>query len=320
MRIEQDYPRATAHPHHRVGLLAVSLIISIFLAACSSDAKSSIPSAVSPATGPSDIANQDIPGTEEFGMTKKELVQNIETIESLIAACMNDAGFEYVAADYRTTRQAMLADKSLPGLSEKQFFAQYGYGISTLYTGLDPQLADRTTPARIGLGQENLRIFNSLSSADQVAYNHTLFGEHTDATFAVTLESEDFSRTGGCTRAAIEQVFTPEQLTVSYYNPLDALVDQDPRMIAALEDWRNCMHKAGFDYNTPEDTEPAIKERLEAITNGAAVETLPADAQAALVELEGEERAVAVADYNCALEYVEPVALKVERDLLKGSQ
>lgn len=265
------------------------------------------------------VSMDSMPGSEEFGMSKEELVQNIESVEAFIAACMSDAGFEYIAVDYNTVRQGMLADKSLPGLSEKQFFEQYGYGISTLYTGLDPQAADVNTPARIGLGPDNLHIYNSLSPADQAAYNHTLFGEHTDATFATTLEAEDFSRTGGCTRAAIEQVFTLEQLTVTYFNPLDALIAQDPRMVAGLEAWSNCMRDAGFDYNTPEDPEPDFKARLDAITHGLKAKELSTSEQAALTQLQGEERAVAVADFNCGLQFIEPVADQVQRELLGGS-
>lgn len=313
----------------RLLIPAVILLFTLFTSACSGSQPPSPPANDPPAEKPTPTTNQlpvptqpktlsmdKMPGTEEFGMSKEELVQNIEAVEGYIAACMNEAGFEYVAVDYKTARQGMVADKSLPGLSEKQFFEQYGYGISTLYTGLAPQVADVNTPARIGLGADNLRIFNNLSPADQVAYNHTLFGEHSDATFATTLEAEDFSRTGGCTRAAIEQVFTPEQLTVTYFNPLDALIAQDPRMVAGLEAWSACMRDAGFDYSTPEDPEPDFKARLDAITQGRKVEELSAAEQAALVQLQGEERAVAVADYNCGLQFVEPVALQVERELL----
>ena len=86
----------------------------------------------------------------------------------------------------------------------------------------------------MGLGDRNVQIFKNLSPADQVAYNRALLGENTDATFAVGLELENFSRCGGCTVKAIEQVFTPEQLKSTYYNPLDALINNDPRMKAAL--------------------------------------------------------------------------------------
>lgn len=273
-----------------------------------------------PAASQGSATGQDaLPGTEEFGMSKEELVTNIEAVESLIAECMSQAGFEYIAVDYATARKGMTSDKSLPGLSDEEYMNQFGYGISTLYTGLPAQLADAGTPAKIGLGEQNLQIFNNLSPADQVAYNHTLLGENTDATFAVALEAEDFSWTGGCTRKAIEQVFSPEQLKTSYYNPLDALVDQDPRMIAALAEFADCMREAGFDYNHPEQIEDDIKKRLHDITRGAPVETLPPDAQAALTELQGEERAVAVVHVECEESIIEPVAEQILRELYAGT-
>ena len=89
----------------------------------------------------------------------------------------------------------------------------------------------------MGLGEQNVQIFASLSPADQVAYNRALFGDNPDASFAVGVEIEDFSRCGGCTREAIEQVFDAEQLDATYYNPLDALINNDPRMKAALREY-----------------------------------------------------------------------------------
>src|SRR5215475_1276205 len=80
-------------------------------------------------------------GTEEFGMSPRELVQAIEKTEQLIARCMREQGFQYIAADYNTVRKGMSADKRLPGLSEEEFINRHGFGISTLYTGLPPQLS-----------------------------------------------------------------------------------------------------------------------------------------------------------------------------------
>jgi hypothetical protein len=143
----------------------------------------------------------------------------------------------------------------------------------------------------------------------------TPFGEYADATFAVGLETEDFSRTGGCTRAAIEQVFGSEVLNLTYYSPLDALVQQDPRMIAALSEFANCMRAAGFNYSNPNEVEPEIRKRLYDITKGAPPEALSSDARAALTELQGEERAVAVIAENCTIRIIEPVEDQVLREL-----
>ncbi len=305
----------------RVGLLAFGLVIGILMAACGRSSQSSDPSTNTSAAPPGSTTSQDaLPGTEEFGLSKEGLVKSIEAVESLIAECMNDAGFEYVAVDYNTVRRGMQADKSLPGLSERQYINQYGFGISTLYTGLSPQLADATTPAKIGLGEQNVEIFKNLSPADQVAYNRTLFGDNPDATFAVAIETEDFSRTGGCTRAAIEQVFTPEQLSTTYLNPKDALIEQDPRMIAALAEFAECLRAEGFDYTYEREVEPDLKRRLYAITGGAPIESLSADARAALTELQGFERALAVVVYDCESRILDPVEDQVERELFAGRQ
>ena len=261
-----------------------------------------------------------IPGKEEFGMTMDQLVTSIEAVEANISTCMTEAGFEYIAVDYNTVRRGMVADKSLPGVGGRQFIEQYGYGISTLYTGHAPQLSDVTTPAKLGLGDQNVRIFQSLSPADQVAYTHTLFGEHPDATFAVALETEDFSRTGGCTRKSIEKVFKPEQFSATYLNPFDALVEQDPRMIAANGKYAECLRAAGFDYNFERDIEPDLRRRLDAVTEGLPVESLSADALAGLQELQGYERALAGVASDCEARILDPVASQVERELYAGPQ
>ena len=41
-------------------------------------------------------------GTQEFGLSPRDLVQAIEKTEGLIARCMREHGLEYVAADYET--------------------------------------------------------------------------------------------------------------------------------------------------------------------------------------------------------------------------
>jgi hypothetical protein len=302
--------------------LTLGTIITFMLMACGGNSPPPAATSENSATTQSSTAEQsnppsrdNLPGTDEFGMTREELVENSEKVESLIADCMSEAGFEYIAADFATVRRGMVSDKSLPGLSEQEFFEQYGYGVSTLYTGLPPQQADVNTPAKIGLGERNVQIYNNLSPADQIAYNRTLFGENTNATFAVSLEAENFARTGGCTRAAIEQVFTPEQLAVTYLNPLNVLIEQDPRMAAALADFGECVRAEGFDYSHPEEIENDMKNRLYAITDGAPVESLSADARSALAELQTLERAVAIVAFRCEVRILEPVEDRIEREL-----
>jgi hypothetical protein len=256
-------------------------------------------------------------GTEEFGLSPRELVQAIEKAEQLIARCMREQGFEYIAVDYDTVREGMAADKRLPGLSEEEFVDRYGFGVSTFYTGLPPQLSTGYSPARIGLGERNVQIFRALSPADQVAYNRALFGEDVNTTLAVALEIEDLSRTGGCTRKAVAEIFKPDQLKASHYNPQDALINKDPRMKAALGFWRREMKKAGFDYGHPDEIEPDLRNRLNALTAGGRllVSKMSPDQQIALQKLQDFERRVAVKSFKMQEEVLAPVEERIQQEL-----
>lgn len=211
------------------------------------------------------------PGSEEFGLTERELVQAVEKVESLIAECMRAQGFEYIAADYRTVRRGMSAIQKLPGMGEEEFIEAHGYGIATHYTGQPPQLVEGYSPGKVGLGERNVQIFKNLSPVAQVAYNRALLGENTDATFLVSFDIENFSRCGGCTLKAIEQVFKPEQLKATYINPKDEMMAKDPRMRAALRTYAEEMRKAGFSYTHPDEVENDVRTRLYAITNGGVI-------------------------------------------------
>jgi len=256
-------------------------------------------------------------GSEEFGMSRRELVQAIEQGEELIARCMREQGFQYIAADYNTVSAGMKADKSMPGLSEEDFISKYGFGVATMYTGQPPQLTTGYSPARVGLGERNVQIFKSLPPADQVAYNRALFGENPEATFAVALETENLSLSGGCTRKAIEQIFKPEQLKTSYYNPQNAFINNDPRMKAALRKFASEMKRSGFDYNHPDDVEPDIRARLAALTRNASipVEKMTQDQRAELKKLQDFERRVAAKTYKLHEDVLAPVEEKIQQEL-----
>lgn len=262
---------------------------------------------------------QDQPGsgTEEFGLSPKQLVVAVEKVEALISHCMREQGFTYVAVDYDTVRRGMTADKSLPGLSEEEFVGKYGFGVSTMYTGQPPQLATGYSPGKVGLGERNVEIFRKLSPADQVAYNRALLGKNNGAVFAVGLETENFSQTGGCTRTAIEQFFPPDQVKSTYYNPADALVNKDSRMKSALGYYAREMNRAGFKYNHKDEVEPDIRQRLDALTNGGTllVEAMSAEQLAALKGLQDYERRVAAKNFELKTQVLEPLEEKILEEM-----
>jgi hypothetical protein len=273
--------------------------------------------ALLPRPGVADVNPTAVMGTMEFGMTESQLVRNVERVETLIAQCMRKQGFEYVPVDYNTIRSGMEIVETMPGMSEEKFVSQFGFGISTLYVGIPPQLSTGYNPARTGLGEQNVRIFQSLSSTDQAAYTRALFGDNPEATFAVSLEEENFSRCGGCTRQALEQVFTEEQLASTYYNPMDAMVSQDPRMKKALRKFSEEMRKRGFDYAHPDDVKPDLLERLDAITDNRSipVDQLTPDQQEALRDLQEYERKVARVAFKLAEDIFDPVEERIQREM-----
>lgn len=324
----------------KIGLLLVVLIMGVLLAACGGAAApaastttpaTAVPNAATSQNAASQSAATAAPTTAakqsnntgqgnaqnqsdfaEFGLTEAEVARRVDKVESLIAQCMRDAGFEYVPVDYPTVRKAMNSNSKPSGMKAADFRAKFGYGITTQYAGANKQ-------AEMGEGAQNIRIRNSLSTADRTAYLHTLYGDNPSATFVVSLDSEDFSQTGGCTRKAVEQVFSPAELGpgfVNLQNAQGARIDQDPRVIAANKDWAACMRKAGYSYNNSDEIKADLAKRLDAITHGADPATLPADAQAALKQLQGEELAIAAADHQCNVKFVDPIRKQVETELL----
>ncbi len=257
------------------------------------------------------------PGREEFGLTTKQLVQYVERVEAGIAKCMRAQGFEYIAADYETVRKGMSADKKLPGMSEEDFIAKHGFGAATMYTGEAMQLVSGYSPAKVGLGERNVNLFKSLSSASQAAYNRALLGQNTDATFAIGLERENFSRVGGCTLDAVKQVFSPEQLNASYYNPKDAIVNKDPRMKTALRKYAAEMRKHGYDYNHPDEVEPDVRKRLDTLTKGGtiAVDKMSTEQMAAFKTLQNYERRAALKNHELAEKIFKPVEEQIEKEM-----
>lgn len=137
----------------------------------------------------------------------------------------------------------------------------------------------------------------------------------------MSLDNEDFSQVGGCTGEAVGQVFDETELSVAYVNPKDALVEQDPRVIAATEAWASCMRGAGFDYVRPDAGEADVSEHLPLLLDGHAPQDLDPGRQALLVDLQGEEKALARADlFDCASKVLDPVIANVESEVFGEPQ
>ncbi len=244
-----------------------------------------------------------LPGIKEFGLNEVQFAEHVEKTQALIAACMTEAGFEYIPVDVKTIEAAQKRMRTDPGYTRRSYKEKWGLGVTTRF---DSPVRDT------GLGP-NLDIWKSLSESDQAAYSRTLWGDQPRADFVFTLDEEDFSRTGGCTREAVKQVFTAEQLTGAYVNPKDVLVDSDPRIVKATENWSECMHERGFEYE--EDQDEIIEEyqeRLDKLLDGDDPASLTGSDAEALKKLQGQEIAVSLADLDCQIKYTDDIYRKVE--------
>jgi hypothetical protein len=274
---------------------------ALVLAACGGSDEKTPDQTQQPTSGGN--GNQEV-GKEEFGLTEEGLVIAIEDTETAIASCMDGEGFDYIPIDPVSFRNAMASLAAVPGLNDEEFVAQYGYGFTTL-----------PPTQKFRAGEENQAIYEDLPPADQVAYDRALWGENTETTFVFMLENEDFEGAGGCTKTAIDEVFTAEQRNPNFSNPFDVQVAQDPRMIDATKEWATCMSADGYDYESPEDAEDQILDRYDSLTKGQDPTTLTGSDADALKALQAEELAIAAADLVCAEEFLIPVEDQVERDI-----
>jgi hypothetical protein len=254
-------------------------------------------------TSASENGQKKLPGIKEFGLTEQQYNQHIEKTQQAISKCMADAGFEYVPVDVTTIAAAQARVRMDPGLTRRTYKQKYGLGVTTRY---DDPVRD------IGLGP-NLKIWHSLPPAEEEAYSRTLFGEDPKADFAFTFDEEDFSTTGGCTRKAVKQAFTKKQISGTYVNPKDVLVDSDPRFVKARHQWSVCMHNRGYEYK--EDQDEIIEEyedRLDNLLQGDDPRALTGARLDALHKLQKSEIQVSLADLACQLKWTDDIEREVE--------
>lgn len=280
----------------RVNVLAAAL--ALILIACGGGSDSAQAGTL-PTSGTAPPAT-DLPGTQAFGLTDEKFAASVDATEALIASCMAEAGFEYVPVDVTAFLEVEEWLRRDPSMTREEYKSQWGYGITTSFDH----------PARdVGLGPQNLRIYEDLSPADQVAYDRALFGEDTDATFAITLDDEDFTSTGGCTSEAIDQVFPAEMRTGTFVNPKDVLVESDPRVAAAEQEWADCMADAGYEYTDQDEIIEEFEEQLDVVAGDDDPEELTGSRLDGLRQIQDDEIAVALKDLECQ----EPVDIAVRQ-------
>ena len=290
------------HGRRRRIALAAIVCLPLLAAGCgeSKDTSSSTSTNQAAATG----------GTIEdlLGFSRKGIAAASAKVENSIASCMKAEGFDYVPVD-PVAQQAALTGK--PNMSDEEFEQQFGYGITTLYGRATAQ-TDPNATIRAGLGE-----------ADRAAYDRALSGGKPDQTFALAVDTGDFTELGGCTKKATDKAFGGTQLLQTLQRKLDELDDSiaaDQRMVRAQEAWRRCMKDAtGNEYEDAESIEDEIKQRFERVVGSVVPpgEVAPPGTEvdmAALRKLQQDELDLFRKDLACEKQHIDPVETKVRQE------
>ena len=280
----------------RPALVAGALTCVVLLAGCG-------------ATDPKEKPPSQTGGSieDQLGFTRKGITAAQAKVENEIATCMKNQGFDYIPGD-PVAVQAALTGK--PNMTDAEFEAQFGYGISTLYGRGTPQ------------SDPNVKIRDALSPVDRTAYDKALSGGQPDQTFFHAVDTGDFSQLGGCTKAATDKAFGGSALLSTLQRKLDELDDSilaDQRMVKANAAWTKCMQDAtGESFEDAAAIEDEITKQFEKIVGpplppGQVAAEGTYD-KAALATLQRREVELSDKDVACEKKKITPVEDVVRKE------
>ncbi|PZF80958.1 hypothetical protein [Jiangella anatolica] len=257
--------------------------------------------------------------------------QKLRQVEELVAACMEEAGFEYIPVDPMAGDTGEDPFAEAYALPPDEFAREYGYGYTTL---MNPEKEQEWV-------DPNQEIRDGLSEGALEEYYRVLWGdgvEVADGGGGVAISPQEGA--SGAPQAPLQQGCHGEARAEVYgeddgmmmgpdmsefeglFEDLDALrqrIESDPRITEAAEEWAACMAEAGYsEFEGPDDPESAVMDRLSelygwddeaptdapeedepSVSIGGEGGELPEIDEAALAELQEYEIAVATADYEC---------------------
>lgn len=243
---------------------------------------------------------------EMYGGDNEEALNRMSLqVEERVAACMAEAGFEYVPVDW--SQGSFDADAALEvEWGTPEFAEEYGYGATT-----DPYGDSSPETASTDPNQANNEIVEAMSESEQQAYQEALWGPDTG-------EEEWTWETGGCQGSAQHEVDLENGVAGDEFDAMEeemmTMQDSmaaDPRITALHAEWASCMADAGHSgFSAPQDAEESIHEQVNAIydeayantdenTTEAEYEAISEQTEARLAEITDEEMATARADYAC---------------------
>jgi hypothetical protein len=278
----------------RIATLATGAVVLALVGGCSGG---------NGPTGSGTVAVEDSPLSaywDQIGSSQDEVdadAQNARS-EDIVAACMQDQGFEYTPQDTSGTSQSVDEDDALDWES-LEFAQQYGYGATTW----------NEMPGNQGDADEyvdpNSDYVNAMSESEQQAYYEALYGAQPEEPVDEEAEPQEYDwTTAGCQGKAQHEVYEEGQVwddpefkeLTAAMSELYENVESDARMVAAYAPWVECMADEGYDFANPTEAQNSIYD---------VVNELPYDEEtgmqdpAKLAELREQEIATATADRTC---------------------
>lgn len=205
--------------------------------------------------------------------TEEDLAKQ-RKVEDATAACMKDAGFEYVAVPPESQPKSKFNDAF--NLPPDKFAEQYGYGVSTIDWSKAAPGNDDSNP--------NTKIRAALSPTAQKAYDKSLNGPNAgpNGLIAVGPSDGDGKATGaktdlGCRGKAAEEVYGKGADRADTFKKYDSLfkdiqalskrIDADQRVVDATSAWSDCLADAGHPgFKKAHDPREQVSQKLDELT------------------------------------------------------
>jgi len=231
--------------------------------------------------------------------------------EVKIAECMLAQGFEYKVIDFGDLEQIGAAVNA----DSREFVEAYGFGIAS-----NP--FEESFEAFDSFVDPNQDYVMGLSEGERDAYQTALVGEPPD------LDSGSFPSfaPGGCQGGAYNELFSFARVFEQFgdqFEEIEEAFNADPRIIEATSGWSSCMTEVGYRFTDVESAEADVQRRYDAIlrdpdafAEGDAPplptgsdddnvvvfgpQTLNPEFQARVDDLAVEERAIALASWDCS--------------------
>lgn len=304
------------------GLLAVLLLA---VAACGGKDDGTSPAASPAVRSPlAELLGYSTDPADQAAELQRYIEQE-RKVQQAIVACMKQEGFDYVAQDPAAFMGSSGFDEDI-AFDSKEWAEKYGFGMSTTF-GSEGFGSPGVTPPT----DPNQAYVESLSEAERAAYDKALYGEMPtfDPTSADTTAMASFEPSG-CDGEARRSTDVTQAFYSEFGDEMQEIyegIQNDPAIVAAIEQWTSCMAKAGYEYDTPDQMYEEASKKMEpfygagSFGGSGSVATIVTDEQASgaagdatgitapepppideakLAEVQAWEKKVAVANWDCS--------------------